>query len=753
MTMNATRLGNDIVAKMITAGSTFSTAQETATKVNMVALAQAVIDEIEDFYSGGGGGTPSDDDPQPLGTADPGVSALYSRGDHVHEMPDAADVGADPAGTASTAITTHLSAAPHVALSSSTPAALGVAAVGVGTTSARADHVHAMPSAANVGALALDGSNSPTANINLGGYRLTNAGAATSGSGLTTLDQVNAIVEGRAFQDPVISATTGTPPASPTTGDRYVVPVGAGGAWLTLDDLIVEWDGSTWDQTTPVEGTTVAVQDSGTFLRYNDAYPAGSWTNLGSAVDHAALINRAWAASGHTGTASRLAGFDGSGVAAYYQIGADVQAYNATLAAVAAGTYTGGTSITTLGDVTTCDKLAAGSSAAISVAGTPVSWRVRASGTGGSALAAEWIGSRINSTHPGVSMVTAAARASGASPAALSSGDPLWEHYAAGYDGSGYYAGARARVVAAAAPSTGVIPTKWEWYTTSIAGSTLVQATLDSANGWTLTVPLAIGSGGHGQTTASAGFDALKQTATTSSSGVVELATDGEEATAKVLDTDHWRARYSYPVLTGGWVAPLNGTPVGTGLMGSLSFTGTHASTFLAGYGPTRSVVSGATERGWFIANTSSIMTFDNSVGTWLVGGVALSTLSNFRYYVGISASGANANTYTSTTRRIALGIEGSAFRWVLADGTNYNSNVFTASPSANTVYLFEIRFTSASSVTFIVRDALGVEIERTTQTANVPTGSSNPVMAGSGYATSGTPTAYQTCGLVRFDQ
>ncbi len=36
--------------------------------------------------------------------------------------------------------------------SSSTPAALGTAAVGTGTTLARADHVHAMPSAANVGA-------------------------------------------------------------------------------------------------------------------------------------------------------------------------------------------------------------------------------------------------------------------------------------------------------------------------------------------------------------------------------------------------------------------------------------------------------------------------------------------------------------------------------------------------------------------------------------------------------------------------
>ena len=38
----------------------------------------------------------SDDLPQPLGTAAAGVAAEYSRGDHVHGMPDASDVGAEP---------------------------------------------------------------------------------------------------------------------------------------------------------------------------------------------------------------------------------------------------------------------------------------------------------------------------------------------------------------------------------------------------------------------------------------------------------------------------------------------------------------------------------------------------------------------------------------------------------------------------------------------------------------------------------
>lgn len=55
----------------------------------------------------------------------------------------------------------------------------------------------------------------------------------------------------------------------------------------------------------------------------------------GGGSDHATLSNLAWTASAHTGTASRLAGFNGAGAAAYYTIGSDVMAYSADLAAIA----------------------------------------------------------------------------------------------------------------------------------------------------------------------------------------------------------------------------------------------------------------------------------------------------------------------------------------------------------------------------------------------------------------------------------
>jgi len=74
----------------------------------------------------------------------------------------------------------------------------------------------------------------------------------------------------------------------------------------------------------------------------------------GGSSDHATLSNLVWTASGHTGTASRVAGFSGAGAATYYAIDSigGLQGYSTTLAAVVAGTYSGSSSITTLGTVT-----------------------------------------------------------------------------------------------------------------------------------------------------------------------------------------------------------------------------------------------------------------------------------------------------------------------------------------------------------------------------------------------------------------
>ena len=55
--------------------------------------------EWADESGGGSSPSPSSSTPQPLGTAAAGSSTDYSRADHVHAKPSAADVGAEPAVT------------------------------------------------------------------------------------------------------------------------------------------------------------------------------------------------------------------------------------------------------------------------------------------------------------------------------------------------------------------------------------------------------------------------------------------------------------------------------------------------------------------------------------------------------------------------------------------------------------------------------------------------------------------------------
>lgn len=55
---------------------------------------QDAIDEVAQGGGGGGSVSPYTSNPAALGTANPGSSDKYSRGDHVHPKPSASDIGA-----------------------------------------------------------------------------------------------------------------------------------------------------------------------------------------------------------------------------------------------------------------------------------------------------------------------------------------------------------------------------------------------------------------------------------------------------------------------------------------------------------------------------------------------------------------------------------------------------------------------------------------------------------------------------------
>lgn len=71
-----------------------------------------------------------------------------------------------------------------------------------------------------------------------------------------------------------------TPPASPTSGDRYIIPAAPTGAWVGHIGNIAEWDGSAWNFYVPSEGWTCWVDDEDKIYTYNGT----AWVRSGGSL-------------------------------------------------------------------------------------------------------------------------------------------------------------------------------------------------------------------------------------------------------------------------------------------------------------------------------------------------------------------------------------------------------------------------------------------------------------------------------------
>lgn len=112
--------------------------------------------------------------------------------------------------------------------------------------------------------------------------RLFNSGDGNSSSGLSSVSVDGVTITGDGTPsnplattvisplelDPVISQTN-TPPGAPTTGDRYLVGTAPTGTWVGSANKIAEWDGATWQYTTPVTDNTVFITNTLTTKRFN----------------------------------------------------------------------------------------------------------------------------------------------------------------------------------------------------------------------------------------------------------------------------------------------------------------------------------------------------------------------------------------------------------------------------------------------------------------------------------------------------
>jgi hypothetical protein len=72
----------------------------------------------------------------------------------------------------------------------------------------------------------------------------------------------------------------GTPPASPSDGDRYIVPSGASGSWSGYENYIAAYY-SGWIFVAPVEGMRARVDDEGGDV----VYTGSAWAKAGPVAE------------------------------------------------------------------------------------------------------------------------------------------------------------------------------------------------------------------------------------------------------------------------------------------------------------------------------------------------------------------------------------------------------------------------------------------------------------------------------------
>jgi hypothetical protein len=78
----------------------------------------------------------------------------------------------------------------------------------------------------------------------------------------------------------VKSATTSTPPGTPSNGDRYIVAATATGDWLSQEGKVAQWDNaaSAWNFYTPQDGWFCRAQDS----QQSYVFASSAWNLVGS---------------------------------------------------------------------------------------------------------------------------------------------------------------------------------------------------------------------------------------------------------------------------------------------------------------------------------------------------------------------------------------------------------------------------------------------------------------------------------------
>jgi hypothetical protein len=96
-------------------------------------------------------------------------------------------------------------------------------------------------------------------------------------------DYVDSVVQGLDWQESVLEERND--PGTETTGFRYLIGTSPTGVWIGHANEITEWNGSSWDYTSPSEGMAVWIEATDGLKVYNGS----AWVTFGSTIDHGNL--------------------------------------------------------------------------------------------------------------------------------------------------------------------------------------------------------------------------------------------------------------------------------------------------------------------------------------------------------------------------------------------------------------------------------------------------------------------------------
>jgi len=140
------------------------------------------------------------------------------------------------------------------------------------------------PATPTLAAVLAAGNSAGTYTIDMNSHKITGLSTPSDPSDAVNKSYVDGLVQGIDWQESVLGEES-TPPGTPGTGDRYLVVATATGDWAGHEDDIAEYNGASWDFTSPNDGMAAWIEDDDKLKVYNGT----SWVTFGSTVDHTTL--------------------------------------------------------------------------------------------------------------------------------------------------------------------------------------------------------------------------------------------------------------------------------------------------------------------------------------------------------------------------------------------------------------------------------------------------------------------------------